>query len=124
MVASAIIQAVAKSTAKRIDVTCPVIKWTKAKFGKCVPDRNTIYIPCYAAKVGVGFLVYYAVHETCHLKTLKHDNSFKTFEQLALKPFDLTIEYDGDYPNILLWRGLPVFRKGGKAWSLYKQLLV
>lgn len=113
-VASVIISTVVELTAKNIGVKIPIIKWTNAKFGKCVPDRNTVYIPNYAIKVGVGFLVYYAVHETCHLKLMPHNLQYKAIEQLALAPFELTIKYAGDYPSVLYWRGRPIYQRGGK----------
>jgi hypothetical protein len=113
-VAETIVSTVVKSTARNLGVKVPTIKWTNAAYGRCIPKKGLIYIPHWAKSVGVGFLVYYAVHETCHLKNLKHNKEFKALEQLALKPFDLTIEYAEDYPEVLYWQGNPIYKRGGK----------
>jgi len=82
----------------------PSIEVRPNRRGRYRPYKNLVVIPQWAINTyGEHYLIYYIVHELCHVFYMGHDTFFKGAEQEVLEYFGITIQYAKAYPKILAY---------------------
>lgn len=91
----------------------PHIHLKKARGGWCSYVTQNITIPEWTQACGESYIIYYVVHEVCHLLDFKdrHGAQFQRIEDKALKLWGIRIDRLRVYPKRLYLNGQKVYER-------------